>query len=62
MDSHQQKNSHGTNRVKNETKPKPHVVSILHHNVQIINNKLLELNVLLRCALADADILCLSEY
>jgi exonuclease III len=43
-------------------KPKPDVVSILHHNVQSINNKLLELNVLLQSELADVDVLCLSEH
>jgi hypothetical protein len=37
------------------------VVSILHHNVQSINNKPLELNVLLQSELADVDVLCLSE-
>ena len=43
-------------------KPKPDVVSILHHNVQSISNKLLELYVLLQYELADVDDLCLSEH
>jgi len=43
-------------------KPIPDMVSILHHNVQSINNKLLELNVSLQSELADVDVLCLSEH
>jgi hypothetical protein len=43
-------------------KPKPDMVSILHHNVQSINSKSLELNVLLQSELANVDVLCLSEY
>jgi hypothetical protein len=42
-------------------KQKPDVVSI-HHNVQSINSKLLELNVLLRSELVDVDVLCPSEH
>jgi hypothetical protein len=37
------------------------MLSILHHNVQSINNKLLELNILLQSELADVDVFCLSE-
>jgi hypothetical protein len=33
------------------------MVSMLHHNVQSINNKLLELTVLLQFELADVDVL-----
>ena len=40
---------------------KPDVVSI-HHNVKSINNRLLELNVLLHSELADVNVLCLSEH
>ena len=40
----------------------PDMVAILHHNVQSINNKLLELNALLQSELADVDVLCLSEH
>jgi hypothetical protein len=43
-------------------KPKPDIVSILHHNVQSINNKLLGLNVLLQSELQDVDVLCPSEH
>ena len=43
-------------------KPIPDMVSILHHNVQSINNKLLELNALLQSELAEVDVLCLSEH
>jgi len=56
------KNSRGRKGGENETKTKTwHGISILHHNVQSINNKLLELNVLLQSELADVDVLCLSE-
>jgi hypothetical protein len=43
-------------------KPKPDMVSILHHIVRSINNKLLKLNVLLKSELADVHVLCLSEH
>jgi len=43
-------------------KPKHDMVSILHHNVQSINNKSLELNVLLKSKLVDVDVSCLSEH
>jgi len=43
-------------------KQKPGVVSILHHNVQSMNNELLELNVLFQSELADVDGLCLSYH
>jgi len=42
-------------------KPIPDMVSI-HHDIQSINNILLELNVLLQSELADVDVLCLSEH
>jgi hypothetical protein len=41
---------------------KPNMVSILHYNVQGINNKLLELNILLQSELVDVDVLCLREH
>jgi hypothetical protein len=56
------KNSQGRKGGENRQKPKPDVVSILHHIVQSINNKLLELNVLLQSELADVRVLCLSEH
>jgi hypothetical protein len=62
LDSHQQKASKVEKEGKMKQKPKPDMVSILHHNVQNINNKLLELNVLLQSELADVHILCLSEH
>jgi hypothetical protein len=64
VDSHQQKTVKVEKEGKMKQKPKSDVVSILllHHNVQSINNKLLELNVLLQSELADVDILCLSEH
>jgi hypothetical protein len=38
------------------------VVSIIHQNVQSINNKLLELNVILQTELEKVEVLCLSEH
>jgi hypothetical protein len=38
------------------------MVSILHHKVQSINNKLLELNLLPQSELVDVVVLCLSEH
>jgi hypothetical protein len=61
VDRHQQKTVKVEKEGKMKQKPKPDVVSILH-NVQSINNKLLELNVLLQSELADVDVLCLSEH
>ena len=43
-------------------KPKPGMISTLHHNIQSVNNKLLELNVSLQSELADVDTLCLSKH
>ena len=62
MDSHQQKTVKVETYGKMKQKPKPDVALILHHNIQGINNKLLELNVLLQSELADGDVLCLSEH
>jgi hypothetical protein len=60
VDSHQQKKVKVEREGKMKQKPKPDVS--IHHNVQSINNKLLELNVLLQSELADVDVLCLSEH
>ena len=38
------------------------MVSVFHQNVQSINNKLLELDVILQTELEKVDILCLSEH
>ena len=62
MDDHQQKTVKIEKKGKMKQKPKPDVVSIFHHNVQSINNKLLELNALLQSELADVYILCLVEH
>jgi len=61
VDSHQQKTVKVEKEGKMKQKPKFDVVSV-HHNVQSINNKLLELNILLQSELADMDILFLSEH
>jgi hypothetical protein len=62
VDSHQPKTVQVEKGGGMKQKPKPDVVSILHHKVQSINNELLELNVLLHSELADVDVLCLSEH
>jgi hypothetical protein len=41
---------------KKKQKPIPDMVSILNHYVQSLNNKLLELNVLLKSKLVDMDV------
>jgi hypothetical protein len=38
------------------------VISILYHNVQSLNNKLLEIAVLLQADLKDIDVLCFTEH
>jgi hypothetical protein len=40
----------------------PKLISIMHHNVQSLNNKLLELEVLLQTDLKGADVLCFTEH
>ena len=62
MDSHQQNTVKVEKEGRIKQKPIPDMVSILHHNVQSINNKLLELNALLQSELAEVDVLCLSEH
>jgi hypothetical protein len=62
VDNHQQKTVKIEKEGKIKKKLKPDMVLMLHHNVQSINNKLLELNVLLQSELADVDVLCLSEH
>ena len=37
-------------------------VSIFHRNVQAVNNKVLELNIILQTQLGEVDVLCLSEH
>jgi len=62
VDNHQQKTLKVEKEGKIKQKSKPDIVSILHYNVQSINNKLLELNVLLKSELANVDVLWLSEH
>jgi len=62
VDSNQQKTVKVETDGKMKQKPKPDVALILHHNIWGINNKLLELNVLLQSELADGDVLCLSAH
>jgi hypothetical protein len=56
------KNSQSRKGRENGKKPKPNMLSILHNNVQSINNKLLELNILLQSELVDVDVLCLTDH
>jgi hypothetical protein len=62
VDSHQKKTVKIEKEGKKKQKSIPDMVSILHHYVQSLNNKLLELNVLLKSKLVDVDVLCLSEH
>jgi hypothetical protein len=48
--------------MENGKTPQLNMESILHHKVQSINNKLLELNLLLQSELVDVAVLCLSEH
>jgi len=56
------KKSQGRKGGEMKQKPKPDVVSVFDHNVQSINNELLELNILLQSELTDVDVLCLSQH
>jgi len=54
MHNYQQK-TQGRKRGKIKIKPKSDMLSVVHHNVQSINNKLLELAVLLH-----SELVCMS--
>lgn len=54
-------NCQGRKRGKIKIKPKSDMLSV-HHNVQSINNKLLELAVLLHSELESLDVICFSEH
>jgi len=48
----------GRKRGKIKVKPKSDMLLFLHHNVQSINNKLLESAVLLHSELESLDVIC----
>ena len=62
MDSKLQKTVKVEKEGKMKQEQKTDMVSIFHHIVQSINNKVLELNVILQTELAEVEVLCLSEH
>jgi hypothetical protein len=62
VDSKLQKTVKAEKEGKMKQEQKTDVVSLFHHNVQSINNKLLELKLILQTELAEVDVLCLSEH
>jgi hypothetical protein len=61
MDKHQTEN----NKVEKENSKRPYneeILSVLHHNVQSINNKLVELDLLFNSSLKHIDVLCFMEH
>jgi hypothetical protein len=62
VDSNHQKILNIEKEEKMKQEQKTAVVSIFQQNVQSINNKLLELNVILQTELEEVEVLCLSEH
>jgi hypothetical protein len=49
-------------KVCNRKDQRPRKISVLHQNVQSLNNKVLELEVLLQSELQYVDVLCFTEH
>jgi exonuclease III len=62
VDSKQQKTFKIEKEGKMKQEQKTAVVSILHQNVQSLNSKLVQLNVILQTELEEVEVLCLSEH
>jgi hypothetical protein len=61
MDSRPYKRSAIKTKVCNWKDQRPHKISVLHQNVQSLNNKLLEVEVILQSELQYVDVLCFTE-
>jgi hypothetical protein len=62
MDRFQPKIINVDDMVRNTKDFHSYVLTVLHHNVQSLSNKLLQICILLNSDFIHADILCLTEY